>query len=67
MTEVEHSLIHDGGWQNNINNEKIDEEELANNSAKLFERSRIKALAGKVFYYFFIMCFMVPLHHRVLF
>ena len=48
MTEVEHNLIHEGGWQNNINNDKIDEEDLANNSAKLFERSRIKALAGKL-------------------
>ena len=48
MTEVEHNLIHEGGWQNNINNDKIDEEDLANNSAKLFERSRIKALAGQL-------------------
>lgn len=50
MTEIEHNLIHDGvGWQNNIQNDNMNEDdewEGGNNSAKLFERSRIKALAG---------------------
>ena len=52
MTEIEHNLINDGvGWQNNLNDNinEDDDWEGGNNSAKLFERSRIKALAGKTF------------------
>ena len=48
MTDIEHNYLNDGGgWSNNYGGgDKIDDEDLANNSAKLFERSRIKALAG---------------------
>ena len=35
--------------QSNNVNEDMEDEDLENNSAKLFERSRIRALAGKLF------------------
>ena len=47
MTEIEQ--VGDGTrWEipNNYSNEMDDMDDGANNSAKLFERSRIKALAG---------------------
>jgi len=40
MTEIEQELR----WENNVNEDE--DWEGAQNSAKLFERSRIKALAG---------------------
>lgn len=50
MTEIEQYPMNDGvGWQNNIRNDTMNEDdewEGGNNSAKLFERSRIKALSG---------------------
>ena len=48
MTEIEQ--VGDGTrWEipNNYSNEMDEDVDAANNSAKLFERSRIKALAGK--------------------
>ena len=47
MTEIEQ--VGDGRWEitNNYTNENEEDFDGANNSAKLFERSRIKALAGE--------------------
>ena len=47
MTEIEQ--VGDGRWEitHNYTNENEDDFDGANNSAKLFERSRIKALAGE--------------------
>ena len=49
MTEIEQMQAPPGWGNSNINENDYMEEDLddvANNSAKLFERSRIKALAG---------------------
>lgn len=48
MTEVEHHYSPRQPWENATNNgtDMHDDWESGNNSAKLFERSRIKALAG---------------------
>lgn len=52
MTAVQQPLSVDGNlrWDsNNVDNEMLDDiEDDESNSAKLFERSRIRALAGKL-------------------
>lgn len=47
MTEIE-SLVNNVRWDPGVVDDDFD---AGNNSSKLFERSRIKALAGKIFFF----------------
>lgn len=53
------------GWDSTLQQEIVDEYEYdgGNSSSRLFERSRIKALAGKLFFFSPIACWFSLRNH----